>query len=116
MAPRGQDRRSAMTFEIEIDGRIRQVSVQHLGEDDGHFLVRVGDERFDLTAAATDLGLWLTFAADGRTVDAAVTERERGQWLIQLPHVTMTAIVDGRRYERAGTSGAAQTGEQRVVA
>lgn len=105
-----------MTFEVEINGRIRQVAVEHLAEGSGHFRVRIDAETHDVTAAATDLGLSLTFAAGGRNVDAAVTEQGRGQWLVQLPHVSVTAAVDGRRYERGSMGDTAQAGEQRVLA
>ena len=33
-----------------------------------------------------------------------------------MPHVCMTAVIDGRRYERGGTADAVGAGEQKVVA
>ncbi len=49
-------------------------------------------------------------------MDAALTERAGGEWLVQLPHATVLAVVDGRRFER-GTGGAGSGhGEQRVKA
>ena len=39
----------------------------------------------------TDLGLSLVFAEDGRVLDAAVTPQRGGQWLVQLPHIGVTA-------------------------
>ena len=45
-----------------------------------------------------------------------MTPRAAAECLVQLPHVTVAAVVDGRRFERAGPSEAAGHGEQRVIA
>jgi biotin carboxyl carrier protein len=106
-----------MTFEIEINGRVRQVAVEPLGTAGGSpFRVTVDGETVDVTAAPTELGFSLVYPAAGRSVDAAVTEQASGRWLVQLPHVSVTAFVDGRRYQRGSTGDAARPGEQRVLA
>jgi biotin carboxyl carrier protein len=65
--------------------------------------------------SVTELGLLIVFP-DGRVVDAAITERAGGEWLVQLPHVTVSALVDGRRHLRAAPGDVAIAGEQRVLA
>src|SRR5439155_16653345 len=80
------------------------------------FRVTIDNEVHEISATVTDLGLSLVFLDSGRSVDAAVTEQARGQWLVQLPHVDVTAVVDGRRYERGNTGQTAREGEQRVLA
>jgi len=106
-----------MTFEIEINGHIRHVAVEHEGaEGEGHFRLTIDGETVEVTAARTELGFSLVYAGTGRSVDAAVTDDVRGQSFVQLPHVGVTAVVDGRRYQRGSTGEAARAGEQRVVA
>src|SRR6185369_10432501 len=102
-----------MTFEVQIAGRLRTVSVEPAGETGpagGRFRVRIYDagtpssdgEWIDVDARPTDLGLSLLYA-DGRSVDAALTDRPVGELFVQLPHVDLTAVVDGRRFRRTGT-------------
>jgi biotin carboxyl carrier protein len=75
----------------------------------------VPDEILDLDVRPTDLGLSLIDRATGRVVDVAVTERGAGQWLLQFPAGSITAIVDGRLSgTRGGTAGT--SGAQRVSA
>ena len=102
-----------MIFEVEIDGRMRLVSIESVAE---RFRVTVDDDRHEVSVVLTDLGLSLVYVDTGRSVDVAVTEQSGGQWFVQLPHVSMTAVIDGRRYERGGTADAAGAGEQKVVA
>ena len=116
-----------MTFEIESDGRIRTVSVEPVGVPDaagGRFRLTVhppaADARpprvVEIEARPTDLGLSIVLQPDGRVFDAAVTERSGGTWLVQLPHVDVDVVVDGRRRldDRARPGGG--TGEQRIAA
>ena len=109
-----------MTFEIDIDGQSTPVSVEAEGLTDaagGRFVVRLEDGtggRFD--CRLTDLGLSIVDLGTGRSIDIAVTERARGEWLIQLPHVDISAAVDGRRFGRGRADQAGGSGEQRVVA
>ncbi|MFI5177810.1 MAG: biotin/lipoyl-containing protein [Vicinamibacterales bacterium] len=113
-----------MTFEVEINGKTTVVAVESLGAagpDGGRFRVTAhapGARPADalaIDAARTELGWSLVFA-DGHSVDVAVTERAAGESLVQLPHATLTAVVDGRRFERRTTEAAAGHGEQRVMA
>jgi biotin carboxyl carrier protein len=70
----------------------------------------------EIQAVRTDLGLSLLFPASHRSVDVAITPRAAGECLVQSPRLAVTAVVDGRRLERAGPSDAGGQGEQRVKA
>ena len=108
-----------MTFEVEILGRTRTVSIESVGAagpEGGHFRAVLDGVPCRLEARATDLGLLLTDEGDGRSTDVALTERPGGEWMLQLPHVCLTAIVDGRRFRRGGGGPAPVAGEQRVTA
>jgi biotin carboxyl carrier protein len=117
-----------MTFEVEINGRVRTVSIESLGAAGpagGRFHVVVhesggdapGEPRpFAVDVRRTEIGLSLLQADEGRSVDAALTEQARGAWFVQLPHVALTATIDGRRYERGPSGESAGSGVQRVVA
>jgi biotin carboxyl carrier protein len=121
-----------MTFEIEVKGRTHVVTIDEAGvagRSAGRFRVAmhmpdagitggVPDEtdRCDVDARLTDLGVSVLFERDGRSVDAAVTDRGRGEYLVQFRAVSVAATVDGRRL-RPGTPGTAAPGEAlRVVA
>jgi biotin carboxyl carrier protein len=67
-------------------------------------------------ARPTDLGFSIVGRLDGRVTDAAVTEYSDGAWLVQLPHLDLDAIVDGRRRRPDRGSGSAGAGEERVTA
>jgi biotin carboxyl carrier protein len=108
-----------MTFEVEIQGRTRTVSVESVGAagpDGGHFRITLDGVCQDVNVRPTDLGLFLTHQPDGRTVDLALTERAGGEWLLQFPHVALAAVVDGRRFRRSGGGPAPLDGEQRITA
>ncbi len=107
-----------MTFEVDLGGRTRTVSVESVGAvgpGGGRFRVRVDGQPRTVDARATDLGLLLTDES-GRSIDVAVTDRGAGEWLLQLPRVALTAVVDGRRFRRAAGGPAPAAGEQRVTA
>jgi biotin carboxyl carrier protein len=109
-----------MTFEIEIDGEPRTVTVDDAGPGEpagGRFRIRVADGPEQVVdCQATDLGLVILYPETGRIVDAAVTERSGGEWLVQLPQVSLTAAVDGRRFGRLAAGHGAAAGEQRLIA
>ncbi len=120
LAASRQDREPAVvTFEVEIDGRVRQVSLDLVGAaeaDGGQFRVVVDGQPGAVDVRRTDLGFSLIFRESGRTLDVAATAGAGGEWFVQLPHVGLTPIVDGRRFRRAAADGAAGTGEQRILA
>ncbi|HYN09150.1 MAG TPA: biotin/lipoyl-containing protein [Vicinamibacterales bacterium] len=106
-----------MTFEIDINGRVKKVSVEPLGANgpsSDRVRVIVDGQAREVRVASTELGLALLFD-DGRSVDAALTERAAGEWFVQLPKVDISASVNGRRFGH-GRRGAAVKGDQRVLA
>lgn len=109
-----------MTFEIDVEGGLRAVAVESAGPASpagGRFRLRLaGGDPVEIDVRVTELGLSLVYAATGRVVDAALTERPGGEWLVQLPHVGVTATVNGRRGRKGAGGEAAGTGEQRILA
>jgi biotin carboxyl carrier protein len=106
-----------MTFEIELGGQLRTVSVEPVGTanpDGGEFRIAIDGEAEQLHVRPTALGLSLVLD-DHRQVDVALVERAGGEWLVQLPHVTVEGVVDGRRRRRRGGDVAAE-GRQQIVA
>lgn len=106
-----------MIFEVEVNGRTRTVSVEPAGEagaPGAAFRVTVDAVLHDVSIVHTELGLAATFAG-GRVVDAAITPREQGEWLVQLPHAVLAVTVDRRRHT-GGSDAGALSGEQRVSA
>lgn len=104
-----------MKFEVDVAGRLRAVVVERAAEG-GRFRIVVDGDVQPVEAHTTDLGLLVRFEADGRLLDAAATARPGGEWLIQLPHVDLSVVVDGQRHARGRQSRAGGDGEQRVTA
>jgi|SRR5579862_723128 len=111
-----------MTFEVDTNGRVRAVVIEAEGAaspSGGRFKIQLtGDAdrvRSVVDCRRTELGFSLVFD-DGRVVDVAATATGPGEWLLQFPHVDVTAAVDRRRRERAPSGGAAAAGEQRIKA
>jgi biotin carboxyl carrier protein len=117
-----------MTFEIDVAGRPWIVVVEPVDANasGGRFRIVAHEPRADdrasgdrpavtVDARRTDLGLSIVYAHDQRVVEAAVTMKPGGEALVQLPHVDLSTVVDGRRFRR-GAGGAGASGEQRVVA
>src|SRR5262245_4298455 len=114
-----------MTFEIEVAGRLRTVSVEHIGSSGaggGRFRLTITDMTADearpvieVDAGVTDLGLSLLYQGTLRSVDAAITDQGT-DWLIQLPHVDVMAVVDRRRFARDSSSEGSHGGQQNVTA
>ena len=92
-----------MTFEIEVAGRARWVTVEPVGdtsETGGRFRIVLDDVACVVDARRTDLGWSIVYDADRRNVDAAVTELARDTLLVQFPHVDVRVALDGRRFRR----------------
>jgi biotin carboxyl carrier protein len=114
-----------MTFEVEIGGRVSVVAVEAVGaagRDGGCFRVTVARQGMQgpptiqvIDARGTDLGLSMVWVDGSHSVDVAMTERAAGEYLVQLPRVSLTATVDARRVVRA-SHPVVGAGEQRVVA
>jgi len=116
-----------MNVEVEINGRLRVVSIQPVGDAGpmgGTFRVHVQTPQdqnarpvvHEVDVRATDLGFSVLNVRDGRSVDAALTPGRAGEWLVQLPHVGVTALVDGRRWRRGAVEAGGGSGEQRISA
>ncbi len=107
----------SLTFDVDIIDRTWSISVDSAGPagQGGLFRLVVGGRAQTVNVSLTELGL-LVVLPDGRVVDAAITERPGGEWLVQLPQVTVSAVVDGRRHLRGAPGGVAIAGEQRVLA
>jgi biotin carboxyl carrier protein len=114
-----------MTVEVDIGGRVRVVAVEAAGAagpDGGVFRVTVADPDAQappamhlIDARTTDLGLSLVWKDGSHSIDVAMTERATGEYLVQLPRVSLDATVDARRVERA-SGPVVGAGEQRVMA
>ena len=104
-----------MKFDVEIGGRQCAVTVERLAET-GRFRVVVDNRTHDLEARPTDLGLSLLFDEGRRSLDAAATPQNGGEWLVQLPHVDVPVAVDRQRHSRGGDRAAGAAGQQRVKA
>ena len=108
----------SVTFEVDVCGSTRSISVDAggpVGPHGGLFRLALDGQVQLVNVSHTEFGLLIVFP-DGRVVDAAITERPGGEWLVQLPHVTVTALVDARRHLRNAPGDAAIAGEQRVLA
>jgi biotin carboxyl carrier protein len=106
------------TFEVEVNGRCRTVSVDRTAP--GRFLVRVDGKTRDVDAVRSgSFGLSLLldgYAGVSREIQVVPTSI-RGELLVGLEGRTVAAGVDGRRTGRPGLDGGAHAaGEQRVVA
>jgi len=104
-----------MTFEIEIDGRARAVSVERVGE--GRFRVTV-DGRAHLVDAARagEFGLSLLLGAAGASRDVQVAPAGRpGELLAVLDGRTIDVTVNGRRSRRSGADAGGSAGAEGTV-
>jgi biotin carboxyl carrier protein len=102
-----------MRIDVDVAGRTRTVQVDRT--PDGLFQVSVDGQRHTLDVRQTDVGLSLVFE-DGRSLEAAATAQAAGEWLVQLPHVDVTAVVDAQRHGRRSAGGPSAAGVQRVTA
>ena len=69
-----------MTFEIEVGGRTRTVSVEAVttvGLDGGLFRVRIDGVAHEVDARTTELGISLAHMDSGRSADVAITRNLR---------------------------------------
>jgi biotin carboxyl carrier protein len=107
-----------MTFDIEINGRARTVSVERGVA--GRYRVTVDGHAYVVDAARTgSFGLSLLMEGDGHlSRDVHVSPAGvPGEMLVRLDGRSVTALVDGRRTGRASADGGTHArGEQAVVA
>ena len=117
-----------MTFEVEIDGRMRIVAVERTRA--GHFRVLLDGTPHEVDAARVGVyGLSLLIDGDGggplQPAHSEGVSREvqvtpaatRGDLLVTFGGRLLKATVDGRRTRRAGEEGGSgAAGEQVIVA
>ena len=109
------------SFEIEVNGRSRTVTVER-GDPAaaGRFLVNIDGRQRVLDVRRGPAGaLSILFPDDGgASYDVAVVASGRGEVTVHLPSTSLRAAFNGRRARRAGDSagGAGDGGEQRIVA
>ena len=105
-----------MTFEVELDGKRRTVSIEPSGA--GAFRVAV-DGAVQVVLAERTGEFWLSIIADevsGRSVEISVTPAGgQGEVLVGLGGKIVPVTIDGRR-RRAAHEGTHATGEQAVTA
>jgi biotin carboxyl carrier protein len=119
-----------MTFEIDLNGRTRSVSVEPLGEPQGRFRVIVDGETrvFDVVRSGDQRLLLLELTAEDATPvqagghrarrvhDVHVSPGSSGDVLITMAGHAIGATVNGRRTGHAAEGGTHPHGEQSVVA
>jgi biotin carboxyl carrier protein len=111
-----------MTFEVELNGRSRTVSVERTGQ--GRYRVIVDGVPHDIDAARVgDFGLSLVGLDAGAGAQSAsreilvVPSMARGELLVALDGRVVAATVNGRRTGRGGAdTGADAHGEQTISA
>jgi biotin carboxyl carrier protein len=106
-----------MTFDIELNGRSRTVSIERAAG--GRFHVTL-DGRVTLVDAQRSgeysLSLLFPDAAQGTVSVSLAPAQAHGQLLAYLGGRTASVSVNGRRTGRTSDSGAAAHGEQRILA
>ena len=107
-----------MTFEIELNGRSRSVSIDRAGDD--RFRVTVDGATSLVNARRSgEFGVSIIFPADAceSTCVQLAPGRRHGELLAYLGGRSVTVTVNGRRLGRgAADGGAAAHGEQMIVA
>jgi biotin carboxyl carrier protein len=109
-----------MTFEIELNGRTRQVTIERAGAEPGRFRVSVDGHATVVDAERVgEFGVSLLFPGDshqGTAIDLAPGSSP-GEILAHLAGRTVPIVVNGRRSGRGGAdAGGAAHGEQKVTA
>ena len=109
-----------MRYEVEIDGRLRQVSLQRTN---GRFMVTVDGRERTVDAARVDAHTWslLVEHEGGRSVFShevsIIPEPAKDRFAVQVGSATvMVSLNGGRRWGRKETEGQQGSGPQRIVA
>ena len=107
-----------MTFEIELNGRSRSVSIERAGSPDRFRVTVDGVPTLVDVQRNGDFGLSLLFP-DGAHAGARVAVTPGGgpgELLAYLRGRSTAVVVNGRRSGRADDAGAGAHGEQKIVA
>lgn len=102
-----------MQYEVEINGRTRQVNVHRV---DGHFVVALDGHEWRVDAARIDP--WsLSLLIDGESVDVSVVpDQVTGQLSVGVGAVRVGATLNGRRKWGRRDDSASGSGPQKVIA
>jgi len=106
-----------MNFEIDVNGRMRLVTVERVPTGPHRFRVTVDGTPHAVDAVAVEADtISLVFPeAGGASHDVGFTNGlSASELIVYLPSGTLTATVNGRRSRRTAETAAA--GEQRIVA
>jgi biotin carboxyl carrier protein len=106
-----------MTFEIEVDGRLRGVIVERCSDGAHSFRVTVDGVVHLVNAVQPARDAWsLIDSGSARSHDIALARGTGpGEVFVSLAGHTVAAVVNGRRARRGGETGAG-AGAQRVTA
>jgi biotin carboxyl carrier protein len=119
MEDRGPPGGSALTFEIEVNGRTRSVSIERAGSHERFRVTVDGQVALVDARRSSEFGLSLLFPeADHHGVCVALAPGSApGEMLAYLRGRSLPVIVNGRRTGRgAADTGAGAHGEQKVLA
>jgi len=108
-----------MRYDVEVNGRIRQVHVQRA---DGKFSVSIGDRTWSVDAARVDAKTLSLLLSDstGQAVSshdvALVPDRVTGQLMAHVGGVRVPVAVNGWRQRKGDDRGSGGAGPVRLVA
>jgi len=102
-----------MTFDIEINGRTRTVSVERAAA--GRYRVSV-DGRAQVIDAARIGTFGLSLLIDGASREVQISPAGGpGEMLVRLDGLSVTALVDGRRTRRGSADGGTHAGGEHAI-
>jgi biotin carboxyl carrier protein len=107
-----------VTFEIELNGRTRSVSIERVPAHPHHYRVTVDGVTRLVDAVRVDDGLLSLILSDGDGASHQVGVSDgtpAGEQTVTLREGALQVVVNGRRARRGADSGGA-TGEQRILA
>ena len=109
-----------MTFEIELNGRVRTVSLERAGSEAGRYRVTVdGESRIVDASRVGEFGLSLVFADRSRASATVYVApgANRGEVFAHYRGRAVPLAVNGRRTGRASAAeGGTAGGEQKITA
>jgi len=105
-----------MTFDIELDGASRTVSVEAAGA--GRYVVVIDGTRHEVLAERVgELGLSLILGEGAKSRELQVAPaRARGEWLVSLDGRSVPVVINGRSSRRGRGEEGVGAGAQSVVA
>jgi biotin carboxyl carrier protein len=108
-----------VTFEVEIEGRLRTVVLERLGDSQGGFRIGVDGTEYlvDAVRVATSSFSLILPDRGARSHEIVLTETAGGTFDVRVDQSRCRAVLNGRRTRRAaGGPLVPGSGEQRLVA